>query len=218
MKKSSWIKLGLFIILLVFIFLILRWLGLDFNQIKPERIKNYVKSFGIWAPAIYILIYAQPIVPIPAGIVTIAGGLAFGPWWGFLAVLVGATIRACLEFLIARHLGRDAVGQLFKGKLARLDQMLGENSFQAVFLIRLIPNLPFDIQNFGLGLSKVDFLPYFLATIVGMIPGTFAFVFLGYSLSDPKHLWKLGIAVLVIIVLISAQKFFKKKKNNYAKK
>lgn len=211
MKKSAVWKILIALGFPVGLWLILRSLGINLNELSPQRVQNFVRSFGVWAPLVYLGIYAQPIIPIPAGMVTIAGGLAFGPFWGTLIVLIGATTRAVLEFLIARFLGQRAVSKLLKGKTANLNQKLGENDFQAVLLIRLIPNLPFDVQNYGLGLTCVKFTPYFIATALGMIPGTFAFVFLGYSLTDPKQIWKLGLIVLVIIGIIFGQRAWQKR-------
>jgi len=212
MRKSIGLKPALFILIVVGIGWILKAVGIDFTQVSPERVRAFVLSFGVWAPAIYLLAYGQPIVPLPASVMTITGGLAFGPTWGTLTALIGATIRACSEFLVARLLGREAVAKLFKGKVAQLDQKIGEHAFQAVLLIRLIPNLPFDIQNYGLGFSQVRFAPYALASFLGMIPGSFAYVYLGYSLTDPNQVWKLLLAVLLIVGLMVAQRAWKVKR------
>jgi uncharacterized membrane protein YdjX (TVP38/TMEM64 family) len=209
MKGSTWIKLGAFLLLVIGLGWVLKALGVDFTQVTPERIRGFVLSFGIWAPAIYLLAYGQPIVPLPASVMTITGGLAFGPLWGALAALGGATVRACSEFLVARLLGREAVAKLLKGKVAELNQKIGAHGFKTVLLIRLIPNLPFDVQNYGLGFSQVRFSPYALASFLGMIPGSFAYVYLGYSLTDPKQIWKLGVAILIIVGLMLAQRAWK---------
>ena len=153
MKGSTWLKLSLFLALAIGIGWGLKALGVDVTTLTPERVRTFVLSFGAWAPAIYILAYAQPIVPLPASVMTGLAGAAFGRTWGMLAALIGATLRASTEFLVARLLGRDVVAKLLKGKVAALDQKIGENSFKAVLLIRLIPNFPFDVQNYGLGFS-----------------------------------------------------------------
>ena len=187
-----------------------RALGWRPSDLTPDRVRAFVLSFGAWAPAVYLLAYGQPIVPLPASLMTITGGLAFGPVWGTMAALGGATIRACAEFGVARLLGRKAVARLLKGRVASLDQQLGDNGFQAVLLIRLIPNLPFDVQNYGLGFSRVRFRPYVLATVLGMLPGAFAYVYLGYSLTDPANLWKLLLAAGIIAALFVAQRAWKR--------
>jgi uncharacterized membrane protein YdjX (TVP38/TMEM64 family) len=209
--RSTWIKLGILTVCLASLFFGLRALGVRPADLTPEKIQALVLSFGVWAPVVYLLAYGQPIVPLPASVMTITGGLAFGPAWGTLAALVGATIRACSEFLVARLLGREAVTKLFKGPAATLDARIGEHGFQTVLLIRLIPSLPFDILNYGLGFSQVRFVPYALASFLGMIPGSFAYVYLGYSLTDPKQLWKLGLAILLIVGLMLAQRAWNKR-------
>ncbi len=211
-KNSIWLKLVVFAFVVIGVGWLLRLVGVDLTKITPERVRNFVQSFGVWAPVVYLVAYAQPLFPLPASVMTITGGLAFGPGWGTLAALVGATLRACTQFGVARLLGREAVAKLLKGKVAALDQKIGENGFKAVLLIRLIPNFPFDVQNYGLGFSRVEFLPYAIATFLGIIPGSFAYVYLGYSLTDPKQVWKLGLAILIIVGLMVLQQVWKKRR------
>ncbi len=127
MKGSMWLKLGLLLLILVGLGWGLKALGIDVTQVNPERIREFVLGFGIWAPAVYLLAYGQPFVPLPASVMTITGGLAFGPLWGSAAALSGATVRASTQFLVARMLGRGAVEKLLKGKAESLDQKIGEN-------------------------------------------------------------------------------------------
>ena len=212
MKRSVWLKLGIVALLVVGFGAALKVLGLDVTKLTPERVGEFVRSFGVWAPLVYLTAYGQPVVPLPASVMTIVAGVAFGKLSGFIAALVGATLRACSEFLVARLLGRDAVAKLLKGKVAELDAKIGDNAFKTVLLIRLIPNLPFDMQNYGLGFSRAGFIPYTLATFLGMIPGCFTFVYLGYSLTDPKQIWKLGVAILLIVGLVVAQGMWKRRR------
>jgi len=211
MTRAFWVKLGVLAVCLASLFFGLQALGMRPADVTPDTIRAFVLSFGVWAPVVYLLAYGQPVVPLPASVMTITGGLAFGPAWGTLAALTGATIRACTEFLVARLLGREAVAKLLKGKAASLDQRIGAHGFQTVLLIRLIPSLPFDMLNYGLGFSRVRFAPYALASFLGMIPGSFAYVYLGYSLTDPKQLWKLGLAILLIVGLMLAQRAWSKR-------
>lgn len=205
-------KIGLLALLLVGVGWGLKALGFDVTQVTPERVRTFVLSFGLWAPVVYVAAYGQPIVPLPASVMTITGGLAFGPLGGTVAALGGATLRAGSQFLVARLLGREAVAKLLKGKVAALDEQIGRHGFKTVLLIRLIPNLPFDVQNYGLGFSQVRFSPYALGTFLGMIPGSFAYVYLGYSLTDPRQLWKVGLAVLLIVALMVATSAWKRRR------
>ena len=121
------------------------------------------------------------------------------------------TLRACGQFGIARLLGRGAVEKLLKGRLTKFNARIEAQGFKTVFLIRLIPNLPFDVQNYGLGFSPVHFGPYVLGSVLGMAPGAFAYVYFGYSLSDPKQVWKLVLAVLLVVGLIVATSVWKRR-------
>lgn len=209
MKGSTWLRVLVLVLLIGGIGWLAKLFGFDVTQLTPENVSQFVRSFGPAAPLVYLAAYGQPLIPLPASVMTIVGGIAFGKGWGFLAALGGATIRACSEFLVARLLGRDVVAKLLKGKVADLDAKIGANGFKTVLLIRLIPNLPFDVQNYGLGFSQVKFPAYALATFLGMMPGGFAYVYLGYSLTDPKQLWKLGVAVLLLVGLIMFQRWLK---------
>jgi len=206
MNRSVWLKVGFFVLFVFGVGVGLKAVGIDLTQLSPERVRAFVLSFGVWAPLVYFLVYGQPIVPLPASVMSITGGLAFGPLWGTTAALCGATARACSQFAVARMFGREAVAKLLKGKIAALNEKIGTHGFKAVLFIRLIPNVPFDMQNYGLGFSKVRFASYALATFLGIIPGSFAYGYLGYSLTDPKQLWKLGLAVLLIVGLMVMQR------------
>ena len=202
MRSSTWIKGGALVGLLGGVWWGLQAAGVDVRTWTPERIRSSVLSFGVWAPGIYLLVYGQPLVPLPASVMTLSGGLAFGPVWGTVAAVSGATMRACNQFLVARMLGREAVASMLRGRVARFDERVGANGFKAVLAIRLIPGTPFDLQNYGLGFSRVRFGPYILATILGLIPHTAALVYLGDSLTDPGQLWKLALAVVLVVGLV----------------
>ena len=211
-NRSVWIKIGVLLVVAVAMSLVLKAIGLDVRTISPKRVQEFVLSFGVWAPLVYIVAYGQPLLPLPASLMTGLAGAAFGRGWGTVYAVAGASVRAGSEFFVARLLGRRVVEQLLKGKVAALDQKLGENSFKAVLLIRLIPNFPFDVQNYGLGFSKVRAVPYLLATFLGILPGSFAFVYLGESLVNPRQIWKLGVAILLVAGLMVGTSAWKRKR------
>ncbi|MBU0469086.1 MAG: VTT domain-containing protein, partial [Candidatus Omnitrophica bacterium] len=116
-------------------------------------------------------------------------------------------------FLFARYFGRELVEKHLKGKIQDLDEKIEKHGFLTVLLIRLIPNLPWDVQNLSLGLTKVRFRDYFLATLIGIMPGSFAFVFFGSSLIkvlfDPGNLWMVAVGILLFFGLYKLQKKLK---------
>ncbi len=206
MTRAALLKAGLFVLIVAGIVCGLHAVGVDVWQVTPERVRSYVLSFGALAPVIYLVVYGQPIIPLPASVMSLSAGLIFGPFWGSCGAVAGATTRACSEFFIARLLGRDVVAHLLKGPVASFEKKISENGFKAVLLIRLIPNVPFDMQNYGLGFSRVKFVPYVLATFLGILPGSFALVYLGYSLTDLRQLWKVGVGILLLIIVMMIQR------------
>ena len=209
MNRSNLIKLGVFCLIVVGVGWAL--LEIDPTQVTPARVRAYVLSYGLWAPVMYFLIYGQPIVPLPASIMMATAGLAFGPLLGFLMAVATATVRACGQLFIARVLGQDVVAKLLRGKAAMLHQKIGEHAFKAVLLVRLIPNVPYDMQNYALGFSGVRFMPYALGTLIGVIPHAFTYTYLGYSLTDPQQLWKFIVAMLLIVGLVAGQRQYAKR-------
>lgn len=178
-------------------------------------IKEKVLEFGVMAPMVYVAVYViATFVFVPGAPLTIAGGALFGSVFGTLYTVIGATIGASLAFLLSRFLGRDFVGALegerFK-KLAEYDETIEKNGFGAVLFLRFVPLVPFNGLNFALGLTKVKFRDYVLGTIFGIIPGTFAYVYLGDSVASLR-VWNIVGAVILLAALSFGAVFFKKKK------
>jgi len=141
---------------------------------------------------------------------------------GLIYLLIAANISAIAEFLIARYFAREAVEKLIKGKISHIDKAIERRGFVTVLLIRLIPNVAWDIQNLGLGLTKVKFRDYFLATLIGIIPGSFALVYFGSSfisvITNPKHFWKIIVAFIIFGAVYYLQQFLKRKQNGVVSK
>jgi uncharacterized membrane protein YdjX (TVP38/TMEM64 family) len=198
--------------LLVFIVLcglLLQWTQLG-RYIKPEAIQAAIQSVGPLAPMFYLILYSiAPVFFVPGWIITIAGGLAFGAVWGTALTVVGATIGATLAFYVARYLGRDFVARLLKGKFKALDDQAGRHGFQVIFFLRLIPLVPFNVLDYVAGISKIGARDYILGTFLGIIPGTFAYVYLGSSLTHIDS-WQFASAVGLLILLAIVPLLYKR--------
>lgn len=215
--KKPWAKLLAVCTGLAGLFFILRALNIDFSGVTVESFKERIDSFGIWGPVAYIILYLfRPLVLFPAGVLSASAGVIWGAGKGLLIVLIAAYISATAEFLIARYFARDAVERMIKGRMKNIDATIERRGFLTVLLIRLIPNVAWDIQNLGLGITKVKFRDYFFATLIGIIPGSFAFVYLGASfisvVADPKHFWKVALAFLIFGLLYLVQDKLRRKK------
>jgi uncharacterized membrane protein YdjX (TVP38/TMEM64 family) len=144
--------------------------------------QGYVRGLGPTGYALYAAVYAVCVVLfVPASILTLGAGAIYGLWIGVAVVLVGATLGASGAFLLARSLLRDRIERMTEGnvKFRALDRAIAREGAKIVFLVRLAPVFPFTYINYAFGLTGVATLPYVLASAVGMIPGTFAYVYLG---------------------------------------
>lgn len=202
------VKFVIFALLVVSAFIIFRALGLG-EYLEAERLRVWIESFGIWGPVAYIVIYSiAPSLMIPGLPLTVAGGILFGPVWGSVYTLFGATIGASLAFLIARYLGRDWVMSRIEGsRIEELDRKAGEQGWKIVAFTRLIPLFPYNFLNYAFGLTRVGFLDYLWATFAFMIPGVVAYVVFSSSILDLlrgvlSRQFVIGLALVIIVSLI----------------
>lgn len=192
--------------------------GVDFERFTPIRIKQWILGFGMWAPVVFIAIYALRAVVLflPVGVMSLAGGLAFGRWWGTLYILVGATLGSCLGFLTARYFGREFVESLpwfQQGRIRKFDEKAAEHGFKLILFLRLVPLFQYDAVNFGSGLSKVTLRDFALASFIGMAPGGFISASLGASLVDILSI-DFFAAVAAFIALLFVPLIYRKLKRN----
>jgi uncharacterized membrane protein YdjX (TVP38/TMEM64 family) len=155
-----------------------------------EGAKGWFEDLGALGPAVFVLLYvAVGLLLLPASALTVAAGSIFGLWLGFAWAVLGANLTAIAAFLIARHLARGALERKLKSneRFQELDDAIGEGTWKIVALVRLSPIVPFSFANYAMGLTQVGFGPYCLATFLGMLPGTFVYVYLGYVGAESLH-------------------------------
>ncbi len=141
----------------------------------------WVTALGPAGPALYALAYALVLVVLaPGGPLSIGAGLAFG-FWGVPVVLAGATTGAALAFLVSRYALRARVRRMIETRptLAALDRAVAEEGWRVVGLLRLSPLVPFNLQNYFFGVTRIGFWPYVAATLVGIAPGAVLYVYIG---------------------------------------
>jgi len=159
------------------------------NYLTAEALGGLLDAAGLWAPLIFILVYAAGVcLFVPGTLLTGLGAAIFGAYWGFVYVWIGAMAGASAAFFIGRTLGREFAASLIGGKLQKFDDAIQRNGFAAVLYLRLV-YFPFTPMNFGMGLTKVRFWDYFFGTGLGIIVGTFIFTFFIGTL---KEIWASG--------------------------
>lgn len=159
------------------------------SYLTPEAIGDAVVSAGLWAPVLFIAIYAVGVcLFVPGTLLTGLGAALFGAYWGFLWVWCGAMIGAAGGFLIGRTLGRELAASLIGGRLKKYDDAIARNGFATVLYLRLV-YFPFTAMNFGMGLTQVRWRDFLAGTGLGIVVGTFIFTFFIGTL---KEVWVSG--------------------------
>ncbi|MGA8809010.1 MAG: TVP38/TMEM64 family protein [Thermoanaerobaculia bacterium] len=169
----------IFVVLLVIAAIIIVWRFLPVSE-WLRAFQAYVKSLGALGYVVYIVVYAICVVAfIPASILTLGAGAIFGFVGGTIVVVIGATIGATLAFLLARTVMRKRIEEMTRSnkKFKALDRAIANEGMKIVFLVRLAVVFPFTYINYAFGLTAIPLWRYVLATFLGIIPATAAFVF-----------------------------------------
>jgi uncharacterized membrane protein YdjX (TVP38/TMEM64 family) len=152
---------------------------------SPTQIRDWARSVGPLFPVVFFLVHALVCVtPFPRTVFTISAGLLFGPALGVGIAVCATTAAAVMAFALVRAVGRDAVAARLTHPAARsIDERLARRGWVAVGALRLIAFAPFSVVNYCAGVSAVRTVPYLLATVIGILPGTVGVVVLGDALT-----------------------------------
>ena len=158
------------------------WAIANRQQFDVGAIEAAMRGMGAWAPLAYMGLYViATVFFLPGSILGLAGGALFGPVWGAIYTLIGATLGATLAFLAARYVASDWVRAKAGGRLKQLIEGVEAEGWRFVAFTRLVPLFPFNLLNYALGLTRIGLVPYVLASLVCMAPGTIAYTYLGYA-------------------------------------
>ena len=182
------IKALVFVVFIVAAIYIIRFTPVK-EFFTKTALSNFLESAGMWAPVLFILVYAVGVcLFVPGTLLTALGAAIFGAYWGFLYVWIGAMIGASVAFWIGRTLGREFAASMVGDRLRKYDDAIARNGLATVLYLRLV-YFPFTPMNFGMGLTKVRFRDYFAGTGLGILVGTFIFTFFIGTL---KEVWASG--------------------------
>jgi uncharacterized membrane protein YdjX (TVP38/TMEM64 family) len=191
------------------------------NDLTPLQVIQQVLEFmknGLWGVLIYVILYAvRPLILFPSTVLTLAGGFVFGPFLGVLYTIVASNISSTIAFFVGHFFGEGLLkDDGSDGLVQRYARRMRENSFETVMIMRFI-FLPYDLVSYLAGFLKIKYSPFILATALGSIPGTIAFVGFGASIESfdgvlPKlNPVTLGFSVVIFIASIVLSRVFKKR-------
>ena len=150
----------------------------------PVQMRDWAESVGPWFPLAFLVAHIiVTVVPVPRTAFTLAAGLLFGQVFGVLIAVVASTGSAVLALLLVRAAGWQLNRLVPHRAIDRVDERLRERGWPAILSLRLIPLVPFSAINYAAGASRVRLLPFTLATLAGVVPGTAAVVILGDALA-----------------------------------
>jgi uncharacterized membrane protein YdjX (TVP38/TMEM64 family) len=151
---------------------------------RMRALASLRSATGTWwvGPAFSLAYAASVAFAIPASVLTLLGGAAFGLGRGILWVSLGANLGASAGFCIARRLGRSALEGFLGHRLGVFDRISAAAGFNGVLVLRLLPVAPFSLLNFAFGLTQISWTDYALATVIGILPGTVIYVFFADAL------------------------------------
>jgi len=148
------------------------------------QLRDWAASLGPWFPLAFLGAHTViTVLPFPRTAFTLAAGLLFGPALGVLIAVTASACSAVLALLLVRAAGWRLSRVIRHPRMDALDARLQARGWPAVLSLRLIPAVPFSVLNYAAGASSVRVLPYLLATLAGLLPGTAAVVVLGDALT-----------------------------------
>ena len=152
------------------------------DRFDAAALQAWVEGAGAAGPLLFMAVYAlATVLFLPGSVLTLAGGALFGPVWGTLWNLTGATVGDSFSFLIARYLGADWVARKAGGRAKQLIDGVEQEGWRFVAFVRLVPLFPFNLLNYALGLTRIPFPAYVIASWLFMLPGAFAYTWLGFA-------------------------------------
>ena len=202
---QRWRKPLLFIGGILLLFGLARSLGLGayLKDIQP-----WIASLGPWAPLAFVALYVSAsVLAIPGAALTLASGVLFGSFWGVVWASLGSTAAAAVCFLIARYIARSSLQKSLgeNPHFQRLENLTEYHGAWIVALTRLVPLFPFNLLNYGFGLTNVPFVTYVFWSWLCMLPGTALYVVgidaIKQAMATQQVPW-VGLGVLAVLLLV----------------
>jgi uncharacterized membrane protein YdjX (TVP38/TMEM64 family) len=172
------------VLVFVGVVLVSVWAASHWEMIEPRALAGWANRHPAAAPAAYLMLRLfGAIALVPGSVMAVGTGIIFGPVLGSIYNLAGSTIGAVAAFLVARFIAADWLVRRFGHSpgLKRLMRAVDTNGWRFVAFVRLVPLFPYNLLNYALGLTRIPLSRYALTSMICMIPGDIAYVYLGYT-------------------------------------
>ena len=201
-KKSLPIKPIILLAVVVAIIVISAKMGVGE---KLGALQDWIRSLGVLGPLAFMVVYAvATVAALPGSALSIVAGAVFGPVLGVVTVIFAATLGASLAFLVSRYFARNSIEKWLEGneKFRRLDELTARHGDIMVAITRLVPLFPFNLLNYGFGLTRVAFKTYVVWSFVCMLPGTILYVVGSAAVAEAVREGKVPWLLVVVVALI----------------
>lgn len=165
---------------------------LTLESLKSQREvlrQSYNDNMALFIIGFSLIYITSTAISLPgATILTLSSGAIFGPILGTIVASASSNIGAALAFLVARYLLRDSLEAKYKDQTSKFNEGIKENAINYLLFLRLVPVFPFFVINLAMGLTRISIITFVGASIIGMLPGTFVYVYAGNQLSNINSL------------------------------
>lgn len=213
------IKTLLIIVVLAVVFYGVYASGLLNTLSSYEEFQAMITEAGAVGYLIYVFVYiVSAVFSLPASVITISGGIVFGPIIGGILALIGATIGASAAFLVSRYIARDFIVQKFGSNaiFKKIEDGVAKNGKDFLILTRLVPIFPYNIQNYAYGVTNIKLSTFAIVSLITMAPGAFIYAFMAGEIAQngvtPMLFVQLLIAGIILFGVSQIPKFFAKRK------
>ncbi|MDY0235391.1 MAG: TVP38/TMEM64 family protein [Gudongella sp.] len=210
-NKSTWIKLGVILILIgIYIFVepvrnFVKRAVFILGMLDINAVKEYILSFGAWAPIVsfLLMIFQSVAAPLPAFLITFANAALFGWVKGAILSWSSAMAGAVICFYISKIYGRNTA-EKFASKFAleEIDKFFEKYGNYAILIARILPFISFDLVSYAAGLTSIGFWSFFWATGLGQLPATIVYSYAGDMLTGGAKTFVTGLFILFAVSIL----------------
>jgi uncharacterized membrane protein YdjX (TVP38/TMEM64 family) len=177
-----------------------------------EHLRSVLLAYGPWAVGISIgLMVAQAIIaPLPMNVITITNALVFGPFWGSILSWFSTILGASLCFMLSSTLGKPFARRIVGNSLDGVERFFQKYGLQAMFLVRMLPFVPFDAVSYGAPLVGVPFSRFLLATTLGIVPSILIYSYLGRLIAGIYWWVVIGLLSAALIAIIAGSQWLRR--------
>jgi len=175
----------------------------DIKKVNFNIIADYIKSYGSWSIAVFLVMSAvRPLaVFIPITLFTLLAGSLYSPIYGFILAMISMIISSNVAFLISRYLGKSVIERLIKNRADKINLRIEKSGFKIIFIMRISGVFPFDILSYAVGLTKLSYKDFMLATILGSTLEIFSVANMGHNIKNPLSPEFIFSVALVLITV-----------------